>query len=226
MRVLRGRARTREADADVTGDLMERTADTGEPGVRVWRPHRQVAFGRRDEQADGFGAAREAAEDAGYPAVVRRVGGRACAYTGATVAFVRTEPVSDIRSGLEERYEAVTGAVQRACWRLGVAAQRGEPDGAFCPGCHSLSAEGKIVGLGQRVTGEVAMVAGTMLVTDHEAVTRVLEPVYEALGLALNPNAVGSLAKAGGRTEWDAVRTELERALVGDATPTVEEVDK
>jgi octanoyl-[GcvH]:protein N-octanoyltransferase len=226
MRVLRGRARTRETDADVTGDLMDRTGETGEPGVRVWRPHRQVAFGRRDERADGFGAARDVAEEAGYPAVVRRVGGRACAYTGATVAFVRTEPVTDVRSGLDERYDEVAAAVQRACWRLGVSAQRGEPEGSFCPGGHSLSAEGKIVGLGQRVTGETAMVAGTMLVTDHDAVAGVLEPVYEALGLSLNPDTVGSLARAGGRTEWEAVRTELERALVGDETPTVETVDK
>lgn len=226
MRVLRGRAGTRETDAEVTGDLLDRTSETGEPGVRVWRPHRQVAFGRRDERAAGYPNARAAAEDAGYPAVIRRVGGRACAYTGATVAFVRTEPVSDIRSGLDDRYEAVTDAVQRACWRLGVAAQRGEPDGAFCPGGHSLSADGKIVGLGQRVTGEAAMVAGTMLVTDHEAVAAVLEPVYDALGLSLDPNAVGSLARAGGRTEWEAVQSELERALVGEETPTVEEVDK
>lgn len=226
MRVLRGRASTREGDYAVTGELLAETGRTGEPGVRVWRPHRQLAFGRRDERAEGYQNAREIAAEHGYPPLVRRVGGRACAYTGSTVAFVRTVPITDVRSGLDERYDEVTEAVQRACWRLGVPAQRGEPPESFCPGSYSLSAEGKLVGLGQRVTGDAAMVAGTLIVTDHEAIGAVLAPVYEALDLALDPDSIGSIGRFGGRSEWRAVRTELERALVGDHEMVVEEVDK
>lgn len=226
MRVLRGRASTRADDYDVTGEMLAETGQTGDPAVRVWRPHRQLAFGRRDERSEGYETAREIATEHGYPPLVRRVGGRACAYTGTTVAFVRTVPIADVRSGLDDRYDEVTEAVQRACWRLGVPAQRGEPPQSFCPGGHSLSAEGKLVGLGQRVTGDAAMVAGTLLVSDHEAIGAVLSPVYEALGIDLDPDAIGSIARFGGRTEWRAVRTELERALVGEADMTVEQVDK
>ncbi|MFB6112095.1 MAG: biotin/lipoate A/B protein ligase family protein [Halobacteriaceae archaeon] len=224
MRVLRGRAETREADGAVTGELLETAAETEEVGLRVWRPHRQLAFGRRDTRRNGYERARLAAEERGFPPIVRRVGGRACAYTGRTVAFVRAEPVADARSGLTERYEAVSEAVQRACWRLGVPAQRGEPPNAFCPGGHSLSADGKLVGIAQRVTGGAAMVAGTLIVEDHEAIGGVLEPVYDALDLDLDPATVSSLSKAGGRTEWPTIRATLEDALVGEATPRVEQV--
>lgn len=226
MRVLRGRASTREGDYGVTGELLAETGRTGDAGVRVWRPHRQLAFGRRDERAAGYETAREIAAEHGYPPLVRRVGGRACAYTGSTVAFARTVPIGDVRSGLDDRYDKVTEAVQRACWRLGVPAQRGEPPESFCPGGHSLSAEGKLVGLGQRVTGDAAMVAGTLIVTDHEAIGAVLKPVYDALGLALDPDSIGSIDRFGGRTEWKAVRTELERALVGEDEMRVEQVNE
>lgn len=226
MRVLRGRAGTRADDDARTGDLLEHTAETGDRAVRVWRPHRQLAFGRRDRRAPEYDMACEVAAAHGYPPIVRRVGGRACAYTGETVAFLRTEPVTDIRQGLDERYEAVTEAIQRACWRLGAPVQRGEPEGAFCPGGHALSAEGKLVGLGQRVTGEAAIVAGTLLVSDHEAIASVLGPVYDALDLPFRPTAVGSLARCGARTEWETVREELETALLGGVEATVEYIDK
>lgn len=226
MRVLRGRAETPAADAAVTGDLLEAagTEGDGTAAVRVWRPHRQLAFGRRDTRRDGYDRAREAATERGFEPVVRRVGGRAVAYTGETVAFLRVTPVEDDRTGLEARYEAVTTAVQRACWRLGAPVQRGEPPDAFCPGGHSLSADGKLVGIAQRVTGGAALVAGTLLRVDHEAVAEVLEAVYGALEVPLDTDAVGSLARAGGRTGWPAVRTALERALVGDRSAAVEQV--
>ncbi|MFB6105146.1 MAG: biotin/lipoate A/B protein ligase family protein [Halobacteriaceae archaeon] len=226
MRLLRGRAATRSADDAVTGRCLERTADTGERVVRVWRPHKQVVFGRRDTRSDGYDTAREVAEERGYPAVVRRTGGRAAAYTGSTVAFLRTEPIVDVRQGLADRYAAVTTMIQRALWRLGVPAQQGEPDRSFCPGSHSLSAQGKLVGIAQRVTNDAAMVAGTLIVDDHEALGAILDPVYEALGVPFDPDTVGSLARAGGRTEWTAVRLELEGALLSGVEPTVERVDR
>lgn len=224
MRLLRGRAATRSADDAVTGRCLDRTADTGERVVRVWRPHKQLAFGRRDRRCDGYETAREIAEERGYPAVVRRTGGRACAYTGSTVAFLRTEPIVDVRQGLQDRYAAVTTMIQRALWRLGVPAQQGEPEDSFCPGGHSLSADGKLVGIAQRVTGDAALIAGTLLVDDHDAIADVLEPVYGALTIPFDPETVGSLERSGGRTEWTAIRLELEGALLSGVEPTVEEV--
>lgn len=225
MRVLRGRAADPGTDRERSAGMLEHTAETGEPVVRAWTPHRQVAFGRRDARRDGYDAATKLAEAHGFPAHERRVGGRAVAYTGTTVAFARTEPVGDARTGLDERYEALTTAVQRACWRLGVPAQRGEPPDSFCPGSHSLQADGKVAGVAQRVTLEAALVSGVLVVDGHEEVASVLDDVYGALDVAFDPESVGSLARAGGETDPAVVCRTLEELLVDGEEFEVVEVD-
>lgn len=213
MRVVRGRAADIAADRDRTEELARWTAKTGRPGLRVWRPHKQVAFGRRDAHSPGYQAAREAAESLGYPPVERGAGGRAVAYTGSTVAVARTEPIADLRTGIEARYDGVVETVQRVLWRLGVPVQRGEPAASFCPGNHSLQHRGKIVGLAQRVATDVATVGGIVIVRDHDAVGAVLRAVYEALDVQFDPDAVGSLSKAGGPSDPNRVIKALERAF-------------
>ena len=47
-----------------------------EPVLRVYQPRPTVAFGRRDELNPGFPGARQAALDAAFTPLVRRVGGR------------------------------------------------------------------------------------------------------------------------------------------------------
>ena len=225
MRVLRGRAEDIDADRQVSADLLATVGETGEPAVRVWRPHRQVAFGRRDVRADGYERAREAASERGFPPAERSVGGRAVAYTGTTVAFARAVPVEDYRRGLDDRYEDTAQAVQRALWRLGVPAQRDEPEGSFCPGQRSLSHRGKVVGIAQRVQADAAIVAGILVVDDHEEIAAVLDPVYDALDAPFDPDAVGSVKRAGGRADpWTVMET-LESMLVDDEDYEVELVD-
>lgn len=223
MRVFRGPHDSAVADAAVTGHLQRLAAD-GERAVRVWRPHRQVAFGPRDVRADGYADAAAAARERGYEPTTRRVGGRAVAHTGATLAFALAEPVADPRLGIHERYDGILRAVQRTCRRRGVAAHRAEPAGAFCPGQHSLSADGKLAGVAQRVTADAALVAGVVVLDGPDAVGEVLAPVYDALDVPFDPGAVGSVATAGGRP--DGFERTLETALVGDADPRVEPVPK
>lgn len=210
MRLVRGAAGDLDADRAVTDALASETRASGEPAVRVWRPPRHVAFGRRDAREPGYDRAREAARELGYPPVERESGGRAVAYTGTTAAFVRLTPVDDERSGIAARYERATADVRRALSALGVDAREGEPDDAFCPGTHSLSASGKIVGLAQRVHDGVARVGGCVLVADHGGIADVLEPVYDALGVPFDPDSVGSVARAGGSGDvLDALAAEL-----------------
>ncbi|RKD93374.1 lipoyl protein ligase domain-containing protein [Halopiger aswanensis] len=230
MRVFRGRASTIDADRAASERLLEVAAD-GEPAVRVWRPHRQIAFGRRDARREGYDRAREAARAAGFPPVERDVGGRAVAYDGATtVAFARAEPVADFRRGTTARYERLTGDVERALADLGVATERGEPDDAFCPGTHSLSVDSeggerrKLVGIAQRVRQDAAVGAGIVLVDGREELATVLETVYNALSVPLDPATVGTIAAAGGPADSDRVRAALERALVGDADAAIEPI--
>lgn len=225
MHVLRGRAADVQADREASMAMLDRVATTGEPAVRVWRPHRQVAFGRRDAREDGYDRARGAARDHGFPPVERDVGGRAVAYTGRTLAFARVEPVDDVRGGLDDRYERATDDVRRALAELDVEATRGEPADAFCPGTHSLQAGGKLAGIAQRVQQGAAVVAGVLVVADHDPVATVLADVYGALGVPFDPSSVGSVAAAGGPTDPETVRETVEAALVGDADATVGHVD-
>lgn len=226
MRVLRGRAGTVEADRDVTRSLLEDARDEagGVTTVRVWRPHRQVAFGRRDAASDGYERARNLATEHGFPPHERGVGGRAVAYTGDTVAFARVEPIADPRTGIGERYRRVTTDLHVALGRLGVHARTGEPNGAFCPGSHSLQASGKVVGIAQRVRRGAALTAGIVVTRDHEALAGVLERVYEALGVQFVPDAVGSIARAGANGDPETVVRTVESALVGNEEVRVERI--
>ncbi len=108
MRVLRGRAETRDEDRQVTAAMLTETADTEESAVRVWAPHRQVAFGRRDARAEKYDVAKSIARACGFEPLERSVGGRAVAYTGTTVAFAKTVPLADMRTGMEKRYSETT----------------------------------------------------------------------------------------------------------------------
>lgn len=214
MRVLRGRAVDPERDHAVTAAMLDRAAETETPGLRVWTPHRQVAFGRRDVREDGYGSARDAARRRGFAPIERAVGGRAVAYSGRTVAFAHAIPIDDVRSGLARRYETTTAAVQEALSSLGVDAARGEPAGSFCPGSHSLQCGGKIAGIAQRVRRDAALVGGCVIVADSEELADVLAAVYRELDVPFDPESVGSIADAGGPEDPAAVTRALEQAFV------------
>ena len=233
MRLLRGRASDHERDYERTREMVARAADNAEPALRVWRPHRQVAFGRRDRRVEGYDRAREAARDRGYAVLEREVGGRAVAHTGATVAFALAEPTEGAHEpidyvestgnceGIGDRYDRVSGAVQRALAGVGVDASEGEPPNSFCPGTHSLRADGKLAGIAQRVRQDVALTAGIVVVRDHDAVGEVLAPVYDALGVPFTPGSVGSVARAGG--DPDLLADALVAELVGARRVTARE---
>ncbi|MFC3959404.1 lipoyl protein ligase domain-containing protein [Halovivax cerinus] len=214
----RGRGETIDADREVSRGLLDHAAE-GDRAVRVWVPHRRVAFGRRDANREGYEAARRAARDRGFRPVGRRVGGRAVAYDGeTTLAFARAEPVSDLRSGIQDRYETLTADVVAALDEAGVAVVEGEPPDSFCPGTHSLRLPdgGKVVGLAQRVTADGALGAGIVLVDGCGELASVLGDVYRALDVAFDPESVGCVGPA--LTEpvdvpTAAVRQALERSL-------------
>ena len=225
MRVLQGRMADHEADHERTHQMAETVAETGTPALRVWRPHRQVAFGRRDARADGYERARRIARDHGYAVLERAVGGHAVAYTGRTVAVAHATPVEDERSGIQGRYADASDRLQRALETLGVDATEGEPPDSFCPGSHSLQATGKVAGIGQRVHQRVAVVATVVLVADHDDIATVLAPIYDALGVPFASESVGSVARAGAPSDPEAVIDAVVAAFADGRETTVERVD-
>ncbi|AGB14779.1 lipoate-protein ligase A [Halovivax ruber XH-70] len=214
--VYRGRGETIAADREASRRLLDHAAD-GDRAVRVWTPHRQVAFGRRDANRDGFERARRLAAERGFQPVERRVGGRAVAYDGETaLAFARAEPVTDIRSGIQDRYASLTGTIVDGLDAAGVTVVEGEPPNSFCPGTHSLRLPdgGKVVGLAQRVTADGALGAGICLVDNAGPIADVLQAVYEALDVPFDRHTVGCAGAAVvGGDAHATVRTALEEAL-------------
>jgi lipoate-protein ligase A len=224
MRVVRGALPDVEADRRVTQRLLDGTERTDEPSLRVWMPPRQLAFGRRDSALDGYERAREIAADRGYAPIDRSAGGSAVAYTGTTVAFAIAVPVEGGRGwgDIESRYRETISDLVRALETVGATVTRGEPDGSFCPGEHSLQGTGKIAGIAQRVRRESALVGGCVLASeaDERAVSRVLDPVYATLGIPFDPSAVGSVEGAGGNPDSGRLVEAIEAAFVGDRETT------
>lgn len=230
MELLRGREPTVERDRAATAAALNRAGENAEVVVRVWAPHRQVAFGRRDARADGYEQATAAAREREFEPVERSVGGRAVAYTGRTLAFAVAIPQSTMRTGITERYEMATEAVVDALQGTGAGVRPGEPPQSFCPGDHSVrvAGGGKVSGIAQRVRADAALVSGCVLVerADTSPIASVLEPVYAALGVAFDPESVGSVAAAGGSDSAGRVAAALETALAdawGDGDHTAAE---
>jgi len=233
VQVVRGRAETPAADRTLTAELLDWTAETGRLGVRVWHPHRQVAFGRRDTRAENYHAATAAASEHAFEPTERRVGGRAVAYTGRTLAIAHTVPLDDIRKGLCERYNTTSQTLCEVLSALGADVTRGEPPETYCPGSHSLSRTdkageptAKLAGIAQRVQSGAALVAGCLTVSqqDIEELQDVLVPVYQSVGVAFDPSTVGSVETAGGPSDPRVVAQAIEDALVGDRERTIRTV--
>ena len=199
---------------DVHTRLLEH-AGGGTPAAAVWRPGRQLRFGYRDTRQQGYQAAKAQAREAGFDPVERRVGGRAVATTPTTALFAVAEPVDadNARSGIGARYDRAVAAVRQALADLGVDAARGEPDAAYCPGDHSLRADGKLAGLAQRVTASGALVSGVLYVADRDVLADVLADVYACLDYPFDPSSVGTVADAGGEGCFERVEAALTEHL-------------
>ena len=71
---------------------------------------------------------------------------------------------------------------------------------------------------------DVAAVSGIVIVSDHDAIAAVLEPIYEALSVPFDPDAVGSVARAGGPSNPTTVCRTIERTLRDGREATIAEV--
>jgi lipoate-protein ligase A len=235
MRVLRGRDPRPEADREHTATLLAGASD-GTPGLRVWTPPRQIAFGRRDAREPAFDRAKRLAAERGFEPIERDVGGRAVAYPGDTLAFAQALPLGDDRvsGSIAERYERATETVLGALRGLGADVSPGEPSASFCPGDHSVrvAGGGKVAGIAQRVRGDAALVAGCLVVTGDDAreIADATAAVYGALDVPFDPETTGSVAEAGGSGNPDAVARALEAAFVdgpwGDGDPRIDRIGR
>jgi lipoate-protein ligase A len=183
-------------DTAVSRAILQRVGSGELPEtLQVGMPHRVVAFGKHDTLAEGFPQAASIAREHGFEPTVRIAGGRAVVFHPATVRFAWTMPASEPASTMHERFERISTAVVNTLSGFGVAAAIGELPGEYCAGRYSvhLVGGGKVMGVGQRLTRSAAQVGGMIVVDDSHAVNAVLEPIYDALDLSMDPGVTGSV---------------------------------
>ncbi len=191
--------------------------------LRLHRPARELAFSKQDRAAPGFGAAVDAAREAGFEPVVRLAGGRAAVFTEGTLALAWATPAERPVAGTRERFEHLAEILVRALRALGVDARVGEIPGEYCPGAWSVNARGrtKLAGIGQRLIAGGAHCGAVLVVTGSELVRAALEPAYAALDLSWDPRTAGCVAdEVPGTTLADA-----EAALVAELETRFELID-
>ncbi|MGD2052228.1 MAG: lipoate--protein ligase family protein [Acidimicrobiia bacterium] len=184
-------------DIGAADALLQRASDGEVPETfQLAVPGRVVAFGRRDRLETGYPAAIAAAHDAGFAAIERIAGGRAAAFTEATLSFTWTIPDPDPRVGIRARFAALSSLMVGAFARLGIEAAVGEVPGEYCPGEFSVHHDGrlKLMGVGQRLARRAAHVGGVVVVDRADLVRDVLTGVYAALEIPWRPETTGSLA--------------------------------
>ncbi|QIR69883.1 MULTISPECIES: lipoate--protein ligase family protein [Kocuria] len=190
-----------------------------EPVLRVYQPRPTVAFGRRDELNPGFPRARQAALDAAFTPLVRRVGGRAAAYHGGCLVIDHVEPDPDPKTGIQDRYRLFGDMVVAALEELEIPAQVGEIPGEYCAGEYSVHAPGtaadpnqpvKLAGTAQRVVAGAWYFSTVLVIEVAEPLRSVLEDVYSCLGVSWEPATAGCVADVRPGTTV----TEVEAALM------------
>lgn len=206
--------------------LMEQVAAGRRPAtIRLSRPGRVVAFGRRDVVSPGYRAAVEAARDGGFPGMERLSGGRAAAFSEGALSLTLTVPDPRPAERTNRRFAEWTGLVRDAFADLGADARVGPVPGEYCPGEFSINAGGriKLAGVGQRMVRGAAHIGFVILVSGSDLLATVLDPVYGALGLEFDRAGVGSLEDAVpgiGLDETEAaLLRRLERAVGFESIP-------
>ena len=183
------------------------------PTVSITPTTLHVGVTKRDTRRPGFEDAVRAANEEGYPVLVRGAGGGATAAGPGTLGFsiIRPSTPEEARRGMGERYAEAASFVLAAFARLGFhEAKVGEVRDEFCPGDHSIRVGSftggmKLVGIAQRLTSRAASVGGIVLVHGEEDLARVLGRVYGALSLPFRAGSVGSLRAAGSGAEVEDV---------------------
>lgn len=164
--------------------------------LQVGRPHRVVAFGKHDSLTPGFAHAVQVATDRGFDTTVRIAGGRAVVFHREIVRFAWTVPCEDPVTGMQDRFITVADRVMALLVSFGIPPAMGELSGEYCPGRYSVHIDNgrKVMGSGQRLTRRAAQVGGMLVVNDSATVNDVLVPVYDALGLDMDPSRTGAIA--------------------------------
>ncbi len=187
------------------------------PLIRLYRPAPTVAFGRLDAISPGYGEATEAARRHGFEPAMRLAGGRAAAYHRGSLVCEVVSAEENAYTGVSGRFERFSRHLREALTALGADAAIGELPNEYCPGRHSVHVGGrlKVAGIAQRATKRAALTSASIVVRDATPLREVLQDVYGALSIELDPATVGALEEELPGVSVDAVAVELVARLRG-----------
>jgi lipoate-protein ligase A len=198
----------------VSHALLQRAGDASIPSVlRVYVPGATMAFGRLDALRPGYSDAASAARSHGFEPVLRLGGGHAAAYDRGSVIVETIVPAAAME-GIQDRFEAETGALVEAIAAVGVDARVGELEREYCAGRWSINIDGrvKIAGTSQRIVRGAALTTAVVIVEGTERIRPALVDVYDALGIDWDPSTAGAMTDFA-----QSVATDVVRAAVIDA---------
>ncbi len=184
-------------DTAISRAILRKVSDGDLPETfQIGRPHKVVAFGRHDAITPGFRRAVSIVVRRGFDPTIRTAGGRAVVFHDDAIRFAWTVPTPDPVRTMQSRFELIADRVVDTLSSFDIEAVVGELPREYCPGKYSVSVPGtgKVMGSGQRLAPRAAQIAGVIVVKNAEAVNAVLEPVYDALGLDMDPAVTGSLS--------------------------------
>jgi lipoate-protein ligase A len=177
-----------------TAVLNHVAAGSAPASLRLFVPGRIVAFGSQDATRTGYAAAVEAVRQIGFDAVERLAGGKAAVFHESTIAFAWATPHDDPKTGIEQRFEAISDIIVTALRNLGVHGDVGETPGEYCPGRFSVHANGrKVMGVGQRLIRGAAHIGGVLVADDADLVNAALNPAYRLLEYDWDPDTTGAV---------------------------------
>jgi octanoyl-[GcvH]:protein N-octanoyltransferase len=184
-----------KSDISIAPRLLKYSSDkyTGSL-ARIYRPQRTVAFTSRDLSTPGYRDAVQQAENLGFAAVKRSPGGRAVAYHEESVVFDLLSHDPNPHKWINERFQAMGEVFIETFARLGIHSHLGELPREYCPGKYSVITDTvKLVGTAQRITPGGWLIGASVVVRNIAPVREVLDYVYRALNMEMDPATVASL---------------------------------
>jgi lipoate-protein ligase A len=185
--------------------------------LRIYRPGPTAAFGRLDVLRPGFAAASEVARELGLTPLVRSAGGHAAPYDDRSLVVEHLAPAADVTAGLEQRFAAQSSLLERVLAGLGADAQVGALPGEYCAGAHSIHVGGrlKVAGIAQRAIRGAAMTSAIVTVAGGDDVRAMIEALYAALEIDVDPSTAGALDEVLPGVAVDAVAAAIRDAYAG-----------
>lgn len=173
-----GLARQEQLGGEVAGD--------GTPRLLAWRSLPALVVGPQDKVLPRFAEAEAALAREGWPVLRRRGGGGACPIAEGTLQIALAAPATE-RGSIDRAYQDMAERVSALLGSLGLSAEIGRIEAAFCPGRYDVALGGrKLCGISQhwrRHEGQTIVTVGASLIVDEEP-ERIAAPVNRFYRLA------------------------------------------